>query len=97
MAPILKNFLAAAHAGCFTMEISAKITAKGFVPKSLDTEALVNFWKIPKITGIHLIISGSVEGMIKEDLEAIVKDAEQNCIISKALSISITSEARFTI
>lgn len=89
-----EELIAAAHAGCFTMEISAKITAKGFAPKALDTEASVNM-ENSMITGIHLIISGSAEGMNAEDFEAIVKDASKNCIISKALNVAITFEAKF--
>ncbi|REN04899.1 OsmC family peroxiredoxin, partial [Mycobacterium tuberculosis] len=37
-----EELIAAAHAGCFTMALSAKLTEAGFVPTSLDTEAKVD-------------------------------------------------------
>lgn len=90
-----EELLAAAHAGCFTMAVSGAITKKGLNPTSLDTEATVTMEELT-ITGIHLNISGSVPGLTAEDFEAITKDAEKSCVISKALSIKITSEAHFS-
>jgi len=89
-----EELLAAAHAGCFTMAVSSMLTQKGFTPTSLDTEAIVSLEGLT-ITGIHLIISGSVAGINAAEFSAITKDAEKNCIISKALSVAITSEAHF--
>lgn len=89
-----EELLAAAHAGCFTMAVGAILTQKGLNPKALDTEAIVSMEGLT-VTGVHLIISGSVEGINAAEFEAITKDAEKNCIISKVLSVSITSEAKF--
>jgi len=89
-----EELLAAAHAGCFTMAVCAILTQKGLKPVSLDTEAIVSMEGLI-ITGIHLSITGSVSGVNADDFIAITKDAEKNCIISKALSIPITSEAHF--
>lgn len=91
-----EELLAAAHAGCFTMAVSAMLTSKGFTPKILDTEAIVNMEGLA-VTGVHLIISGGAEGINENDFKAIVKDAEKNCIISKALSVNISSEAKFIV
>jgi osmotically inducible protein OsmC len=49
------------------------------------------------ITGIHLNISGAIPGINAEEFATITKDAEKNCLISKALSIPITSEVHFEI
>jgi osmotically inducible protein OsmC len=89
-----EELLAAAHAGCFTMAVSAMITEKGLNPIALDTEAAVTMEGL-KITSIHLKIKASVKGMNAEAFTAITKDAEKNCVISKALSIPISSEAHF--
>jgi len=89
-----EELLAAAHAGCFTMAVSSILTQKGYKPGTLDTEAIVSLEGLT-ITGIHLIISGSVAGINAAEFTAITKDAEKNCIISKALSVVITSEAHF--
>jgi len=89
-----EELLAAAHAGCFTMAVSAMLTAKGLTSKSLDTEAVVTMEGLA-VTAVHLIISGSVDGITADEFIAITKDAEKNCIISKVLSVPITSEATF--
>lgn len=89
-----EELLAAAHAGCFTMAVSALITQKGLAPKTLDTEATITMEGL-NITGVHLDITGSVEGIDAEEFKAITLDAEKNCLISKALKIPISSEAHF--
>jgi len=91
-----EELFAAAHAGCFTMAVSAIITQKGFNPISLDTEATITMEGL-SITGVHLSITGSVSGVNEKEFEAITKDAEKNCIISKVLSIPISSEAHFIV
>lgn len=90
-----EELLAAAHAGCFTMAVGAALTKKGLNPTTLDTEATVTM-EDQVITAVHLSISGSVPGINADEFESITKDAAKNCIISKALSVKITSEAHFT-
>jgi osmotically inducible protein OsmC len=46
------------------------------------------------VTKSHLNVQGKVPGVSKEKWDEVVKNAEQNCIISKLLNVSITSEAR---
>jgi len=87
-----EELLAAAHAGCFTMAVSSMLTQKGLNPYSLDTEAILSMEGLT-VTGIHLSIKGTVAGISAEDFIAVTKDAEKNCIISKVLSVPITSEA----
>ena len=91
-----EELLAAAHAGCFTMAVGAMLTAKGLTSKSLDTEAIVTMEGLA-VTGVHLVISGSVDGITADEFVTITKDAEKNCIISKVLSVPITSEATFIV
>ena len=89
-----EELLAAAHASCFTMWVSSVLTTKGFKPRSLDTEATVTMEE-SVITGMHLKISGSAEGMTAPEFEAATNESAKNCIISKALSIPITVESIF--
>ena len=89
-----EELLAAAHAGCFTMAVCAILTQKGLIPTALDTEATLSMEGL-NITGIHISISGSVSGITAEEFVAVTKDAEKNCLISKVLSLPITSEAHF--
>jgi osmotically inducible protein OsmC len=87
-----EELLGAAHASCFTMWVSSVLTAKGFKPLFLDTEATITM-EDSVIVGTHLKISGSVEGITAPEFEAATKESAKNCIISKALSIPITSES----
>ena len=87
-----EELLAAAHAGCFTMAVSFALTEKGLTPKSLDTEAIVSMEGFG-ITSVHLSITGNVSDISAEEFEAITKEAEQNCLISKVLKIPVSSEA----
>jgi len=89
-----EELLGAAHAGCFTMAVGAKLSTMGLNPKSLDTEATVSL-ENGSITGVHLVITGSVDGISATEFEAIAIDTGKNCIVSRALSIPITTEAKF--
>jgi osmotically inducible protein OsmC len=85
-----EELLGAAHAGCFTMAVSASLGQAGFTPTELDTVATITLENLT-VTGSHLEIKGKVPGISKEKFEEIVKGAEQNCVISRALSVPITS------
>lgn len=88
-----EELLAATHAGCFTMAVCASLTKKGYDPESLDTEATVTMENLT-ITGIHLAIKGSVQNITEAEFVEVTKHEERNCIISKALNVPITTEAR---
>ena len=87
-----EELLAAAHAGCFTMAISNILGEAGLEATSLDTTATVTLEGLA-ITGVHLSIKGKVLAISAEKFLEITKTAEQNCLISKVLSIPITSDA----
>jgi osmotically inducible protein OsmC len=90
-----EELLAAAHAGCFTMAVSFALTEQGMPPTLLTTDATLLMEDFT-ITGIHLAITGIVPGISAETFSAFVKVAEKDCLISKVLSIPITSEAHLT-
>ncbi len=89
-----EELLAAAHAGCFTMSVASILDKKGLTPVKLDTNAILTLEGLA-ITAIHLSITGSVKGLNADEFATVVKEAEQNCIVSKALKVAITSEAHF--
>lgn len=89
-----EELLAASHAGCFTMSVAAILDKKGIIAGSLDTVASLTLEGLA-VTAIHLSITGSAPGINADEFSAIVNDASKNCIISKALSVTITSEAHF--
>lgn len=87
-----EELLAAAHAGCFTMAVTSALTKEGIVATSLDTEAALTMENLT-VTGIHLSIKGKVPGINAEKFAEVTKGAEKNCIISRALSVPITSDS----
>ncbi len=89
-----EELIAAAHAGCFTMAVSALLSQKGLNPTSLYAEAVVRLEGL-SITAVHLSVTGSVSGITAEEFKAIAEVAEKNCMVSKILSIPITSESHF--
>jgi len=89
-----EELIAAAHAGCFTMAVCAKLNEKGITPKTLDTRAKIIMNDLG-IVSMHLKIYGAVPNISSEDFTAITKDAEENCFVSKILNIPITSEVSF--
>ena len=91
-----EELIGAANAGCFTMWVASLLTKKGLNPTSLDTDATVTL-EGTTITAIHLSITGSVPGINAEDFQAVTKEAEKDCIISKALTVPITSEAHLVV
>lgn len=91
-----EELIAAAHAGCFTMALSAKLTEAGFPPTSLDTRAEVDLSMEngPTFSQIRLKLKGVVPGIDAAQFQALAKDAEKNCPVSKALSaVPISLEA----
>lgn len=87
-----EELLAASHAGCFTMQVGATLGQAGFPATSLDTVATLTLEGLD-ITAIHLSLKGVVPKISAAQFQEIVKGAEKNCIISKVLRTTITSEA----
>jgi osmotically inducible protein OsmC len=81
-----EELIAAAHSSCFSMALSGALAKQGTPPTSLDTKADVTFVPGTGITGVHLTVVGSVEGMSAEDFQAAAEGAKQNCPVSQALT-----------
>ena len=91
-----EELLAAAHAGCFTMSVASILDKKGFKSISLDTLATLTLEGLA-ITEINLSISGSIPNLDIDEFNAIVLEAEKTCIVSKALKVTITSDAHLVV
>lgn len=87
-----EELIAAAHAGCFTMAVSAVLTQAGITPGELETEAILDLDMVAlKINGIHLELKATViDGVSEEKFKEVAEGAKANCIVSKALSVPIT-------
>ena len=93
-----EELIAAAHAGCFTMALSAQLTDAGIVPESLETTAVVTLEKTddgPSVTKIHLKTKAKVPGAEKEKFDELAKKAKEGCPISRLLKAAeITLDAQ---
>ncbi|WP_291287775.1 OsmC family protein [Flavobacterium sp.] len=83
-----EELIAAAHAGCFTMQLSFLLSEAGFVPEDLNTTAKVTF-EDGTITLITLELTGAVPGITAENFEATAQKAKEICPISKLLNTEI--------
>ena len=81
-----EELIAAAHSSCFSMALSGALAKQGTPPTSLDTKADVTFQPGEGITGVHITVVGTVEGISAEDFQAAAEGAKQNCPVSKALT-----------
>ena len=91
-----EELIAAAHAGCFTMALSAKLSEAGHPPSSLDTRAEVDLSTegSPSLSAIRLKVKGVVPGLDAAGFRAIADDAGKHCPVSRALSaVPISVEA----
>jgi osmotically inducible protein OsmC len=84
-----EELIAAAHSGCFTMQLSFLLSEAGFVPEDLDTTAKVTF-EDGTITLIQLELTGRVPGISEEDFQKTAQKAKEICPISKLLNTEIT-------
>jgi osmotically inducible protein OsmC len=88
-----EELVAAAHAGCFTMQLSAFVGEAGFDIQSLETTCTIDFQN-GTIVGSHLNVTGKVAGISNVEFQQLVEKAEKQCPISRLLNTGITSEAR---
>ncbi len=92
-----EELIAAAHAGCFTMALSAQLEDAGLTASSLRTSAAVTLEKEGNgfsITTIHLTLEAEIPGASKEAFEKAANAAKAGCPVSKVLNATITMEAR---
>lgn len=87
-----EELIAAAHSGCFTMQLSAYLSEAGFEIESLETECSIDF-QDKSVVGSHLTVKGNVKAISSEDFQKWVTKAETTCPISRLLDTKITSEA----
>jgi osmotically inducible protein OsmC len=92
-----EELLGAAHAGCFTMALTAALGREQLTPTEIRTTAAVHLeqaaggFAIPRIV---LTTRASIPGITPERFAAIATDAKQNCPVSKALAgVEITLDA----
>jgi lipoyl-dependent peroxiredoxin len=91
-----EELLAAAHAGCFTMALSAQLGQAGLTAESLETTCTISLEKQPDgfaITQSHLDLKAKVPGASQEAFDKAVHNAETGCPVSRLYKAKITVTA----
>jgi len=92
-----EELLAAAEAGCFTMALGAELNKAGYTPDELRTDATAEMkneggkWSI---TTINLVTRGKVPGVDAAEFQRLAEATKQNCIVSRALNVQLTLDAK---
>src|SRR5256885_9504228 len=91
-----EELIAAAHAGCFSMALSAELGKASITPQSIDTKCTVTFEKTDAgftVTESHLDLKARIAGADKAAFDKAVADAKAGCPISRLLNTKITLSA----
>ncbi len=91
-----EELIAGAHAGCFSMALSAQLTTDGHAPESINTTATVTMEKTeagPTVTKIHLDVTARVPGIDEAGFTTAANKAKAGCLVSRLLKAEITMTA----
>jgi osmotically inducible protein OsmC len=91
-----EELIAAAHASCFSMALSAQLGNAGMTPESIDTTATITLEKTDAgftITSSHLDVTVKIPGGDQAKFDEAAKAAESGCPISRVLNTKITMDA----
>jgi osmotically inducible protein OsmC len=94
-----EELIAAAHAGCFAMQLSHFLAENGTPAQELDAKAVVTYGPAAdggfEITESALTLTGKVPGIDAAKFKELAEQAKAGCPVSKALgAIKITLDAR---
>jgi osmotically inducible protein OsmC len=92
-----EELIAAAHAGCFSMALSAQLGNAGMTAQAIDTTATVTLEKTDAgftVTTSHLQVIARIPGADQEKFEQAAKNAKEGCPISRLLNSKITMDAK---
>lgn len=92
-----EELVAAAHAGCFTMALSAQLGEAGLTPEKLETTAPVTFDKVEAgwtVTNIALNVRSKVPKADEAAWDKVTQAAKTGCPISRLLNTTITMDAK---
>jgi osmotically inducible protein OsmC len=92
-----EELIAAAHAGCFSMALSAQLGEAGLVAQSIRTTASVTLEKVGggfAITAVHLDLTAKIPGADPKAFETAAENAVAGCPVSKVLNAKITLDKK---
>ena len=92
-----EELLAAAHAGCFSMALSAQLAQAGLTAESIETTCAISLEKQPDgfaITESHLELKARVPGASQDAFDRAVENAKTGCPVSKLYKTNITLSSK---
>ena len=92
-----EELIAAAHAGCFSMALSAELGKANITPESILTTATITMEKTDAgftVTASHLDVTAKIPGASKEAFDTAAANAKSGCPISRLLNAKITMDAK---
>jgi osmotically inducible protein OsmC len=92
-----EELIAAAHAGCFSMALSAQLGGANLTPASISTNVTLTMDKLDSgwtITASHIDVVGKVPGADAATFQKYAEAAEKGCPVSKVLNAKITMSAK---
>ncbi|HLV87190.1 MAG TPA: OsmC family protein [Candidatus Sulfotelmatobacter sp.] len=92
-----EELIAAAHAGCFSMALSAQLGSANLTPESIATTVTLSLDKLDTgwtITASHIDVVGKVPGADAATFQKYAEAAEKGCPVSKVLNAKITMNAK---
>jgi len=92
-----EELIAAAHAGCFSMALSAQLGEANLKADSIETTAAVTLEKIEAgwtITKVHLDLKAKIPGATQEAFDKAANNAKAGCPVSRVLNATITMSAK---
>lgn len=92
-----EELIGAAHAGCFSMALSAQLGEAGLTAESINTTATVSLEKVEggfSITAVHLDLVAKIPGATQQSFETAANNAKAGCPVSKLLNAKITMNAK---
>lgn len=87
-----EELIAAAHSGCFTMQLTAYLNEAGFTVASIETKCDIDF-QDGSVVSSHLSVVARVDDIETNKFQELVTKAEKNCPISRLLNTKISSNA----
>ena len=92
-----EELIAAAHAGCFSMALSAQLETAGMTAESIETSATLTMEKLEAgftITAVHLDVVAKIPGGDAAKFEEAANNAKAGCPVSRVLNAKITMNAK---
>lgn len=88
-----EELIGAAHAGCFSMALAARLTEMKLVITNIQTRAEVTLEQSGNeftITAVHLVLRANISGIERAEFEKVANEVKKICPVSKVLNADIS-------